>query len=49
MLDEDADHHDKDDSIKDQDGKYGAQEGTKEYPNVINEATREKKKTKPLM
>jgi len=50
VLDEDPDHHDKDDSIKDQDGKDGPQEGTKEYTNVINEATgREKKKTKPPM
>ena len=39
VLDEDPDHHDKDDSIANQDDKDGAQEGTKEYTNVINEAT----------
>ena len=49
MLDEDADHHDKDDSIKDQDGKYGTQEGTKEYCRIRDKATGGKKETKPSM
>ena len=39
MLDEDPDHHDKDDSIKDQDDKNGAQKGSKEYCRIRDEAT----------
>ena len=33
-----CDHHDKDDNIKDQDGKDGAQEGSKEYCRIRDEA-----------
>ena len=47
VLDEDADHHDKDDNIKDQDGKDGAQEGTKEYCRIRDKATTGRKRTKP--
>ena len=42
-LDEDDDHHDKDDSIKDQDGKDGTQEGAKKHTNFINKAPGGKK------
>ena len=31
MLDEDPDHHDKNDNIEEQDDKGGAKEGSKEY------------------
>ena len=47
VLDEDADHHDKDDNIKDQDGKDGAQEGTKEYCSIRDKATGGRKRTMP--
>ena len=39
VLDEDPDHHDKDDNVEDQDGKDGSQKGTKKHTNVIDEAT----------
>ena len=37
MLDEYTYHHNKDDNVKEQDGKDGSQEGTKEYTSVANE------------
>ena len=46
VLDEDADHHDKDDNIKDQDGKDWAQEGTKEYCRIRDKATGGRKRIK---
>jgi len=41
VLDEDPDHHDKDDSIENQDDKDGAQKGSKEYCGIRDEATME--------
>ena len=37
VLDEDLDYHDEDDTVKEQDGKDGAQEGTKEHCRVKDE------------
>ena len=41
VLDEDSDHHDKDDNIEEQDDKDGAQESSKEYCSVRDEAAGE--------
>ena len=40
MLDEDPDHHDKNDSIEEQDDKDGAQEGRKESEIKLEEIIR---------
>ena len=42
VLDEDPDHHDKDDNIEEQDDKDGAQESSKEYCSVRDEAAGER-------
>ena len=42
VFDEDPDHHDKDDNIEEQDDKDGAQESSKEYCSVRDEAAGER-------
>jgi len=42
VLDEYSNHHNKDDSVEEQDDKYGTQEGSKEYSNIRDEAAGEK-------
>ena len=42
VLDENHNHHDKNDSIEEQDDKNGTQESSKEYNRVRDEATMEK-------
>ena len=42
VLDEDPDHHDKNDSIEEQDDKDGAQEGSKEYHRIRDKAAIER-------
>ena len=37
VLDEGLDYHDEDDTVKEQDGKDGAQEGTKKHCRIIDE------------
>ena len=37
VLDEDLDYHDEDDTVKEQDGKDGAQEGTKKHCRIKDE------------
>ena len=43
MLDEYTYHYDKDDNVKEQDGKDRAQVGTKQHTSVANEAAGGKK------